>query len=68
VFIIRIETDEGLQHMRVYTRGVPSRLVAWCACPNTDEGRAALAFMRAHWETSPEAEIPRLAMVRPAGQ
>jgi len=64
-FIIQIETVDGLQHMRVYAKGTPPRLVAWAACTDTDEGRAAIEAIR---EMTP-AERPRLpARVRPAGQ
>jgi hypothetical protein len=41
LFITRVETVDGLIHVKVYAKGTPAKLMAWCACPDSDQGRAA---------------------------
>lgn len=70
MFFTKVETIDGLLHLRVYTRERPLRLVAWCVCADSAEGRAALAFIRGGFVNGSEAPevIPDASEVRPAGQ
>lgn len=41
MFVTRVESVEGMLHVRVFAKGTPPKLLAWCVCPDSAEGRAA---------------------------
>lgn len=62
MFITRVETVDGMVHVRVYAKGSPAKLMAWSICPDSEQGRAAAVALSSvvaelgHAETTRAAE------------
>lgn len=68
MFITRVETVDGLLHVKVYANGSPLRLMAWCACPDTEQGRAAAAALAVVAGNLTVQTEPLFARDKPAGR